>query len=219
MDNVGGGVSTATQVADQLRELIVTGELGGGTALREVALSESFSVSRNTLREGVRILAAEGLVDQQLHTGATVTRIGTERIRDIYMVRRVTEVRAVELSVYASDAQLRRLRDIVERGTQAGRRAAWSAYSRASMDFHQALVALVGSPMLDEFFRRVMLQARLIVSWADPTDASRRQWLELDQRICDLVIAGQRAEAATELEQYLDGAERWALDTARRRGV
>jgi DNA-binding FadR family transcriptional regulator len=62
-------VSVADQVAGILRQRIQVGELRSGTALPEVSLSLALGVSRNTLREAVRILALEGLLKRDMSRG------------------------------------------------------------------------------------------------------------------------------------------------------
>src|SRR5439155_1032253 len=59
-------VATAERVATVVRDRIVTGALPPGTPLRETALATELGVSRNTLREGLRLLVAQGLVAQLL---------------------------------------------------------------------------------------------------------------------------------------------------------
>src|SRR5262249_43322057 len=83
--------STADQVAGLLRERILRGELRPGTPLREVLLAGSIGVSRNTLREALRILIQEGLVLHTVHRGITVMELSREAVADIYRVRRILE--------------------------------------------------------------------------------------------------------------------------------
>src|SRR5262245_65727869 len=86
--------ASAERVADTLRERITSGDLPSGTALREESTAANLKVSRNTLREGIRLLVAEGLLVQKLHKGATVRTITIEEVQDIYVVRRTKIGRA-----------------------------------------------------------------------------------------------------------------------------
>ena len=81
--------STAEQVAEALREMILRGEIKQGQPLREVSLAASIGVSRNTMREAIRVLAREGIVMHEMHHGAMVTRLETRDVEDIFRVRRV----------------------------------------------------------------------------------------------------------------------------------
>ena len=91
-------VSTADQVAGLMRERILRGELKPGASLREVVIAAAIGVSRNTLREGLRILIQEGLVRHTVHRGITVTQLSSESASDIYGIRRLLEVAAIETS-------------------------------------------------------------------------------------------------------------------------
>ena len=74
-------MSTADQVAGLMRERILRGELKPGTALREVTIAAAIGVSRNTLREALRILTQEGLVRHTVHHGMTVTKLSCKSSR------------------------------------------------------------------------------------------------------------------------------------------
>ena len=54
--------------------MILRGEIEQGQPLREVSLAASIGVSRNTMREAIRVLAREGIVTHEMHHGAMVTR-------------------------------------------------------------------------------------------------------------------------------------------------
>ena len=66
-------LSVADQVASVLRQRILDGELRPGTPLQELSLATALGVSRNTMREALRILALEGLLHRNLHRGVVVS--------------------------------------------------------------------------------------------------------------------------------------------------
>jgi DNA-binding GntR family transcriptional regulator len=208
-------VSSAQQAANTLREMVVVGRIGPGTPLREAALAAELDVSRNTLREGIRLLAAEGLVEQHLYSGAVVATIGAEKVRDLYAVRRTLEIRAVQLSVYASDAQFVALEKAIDEEAAAARSGDWQFVGTAGMHFHQALVGLIRSPLLDDFFGRIVAQLRLAYVGMSSEADLHRPWLDRDRRICELLVAGQREDASVELERYLDDSEQMIIDLVR----
>jgi DNA-binding transcriptional regulator YhcF (GntR family) len=88
--------SVAEQVVGVLREEILRGNLEPGTPLPEVALAQSFGVSRNTVREAIRSLVNEGLARHHMHRGAVVTEQTVEDIADIHQARSVVELAAIE---------------------------------------------------------------------------------------------------------------------------
>src|SRR5467141_5045231 len=88
-------VSVADQVASVLRQRILNGELRPGTPLQELPLAESLGVSRNTMREAMRILSLEGLLKRSIHRGIAVAQLSLQDVQEIYHVRRVLEISAL----------------------------------------------------------------------------------------------------------------------------
>jgi DNA-binding GntR family transcriptional regulator len=88
-------VSVADQVATVLRQRILDGELRPGTPLQEVPLASSLGVSRNTMREAMRILSLEGLLKRNLHRGVAVSQLSLRDVEEIYQLRRMLEIPAV----------------------------------------------------------------------------------------------------------------------------
>ena len=85
------------QIADRLRELILTGGLLPGAPIVESALASQFGVSRGPLREAIRQLVEEGLLTQIPFTGTHVLELTAEAVREIYSLRTTTEIFAFEL--------------------------------------------------------------------------------------------------------------------------
>lgn len=212
-------MSSAQQVANRLREMVLTGLMGPGTRLREPALCAELDVSRNTLREGIRLLVAEGLVEQQLYSGAVVATVGPTEVRDLYTVRRTLEIRAVQLSVYSTAEQFAALETTIEDEQRGAISGDWLSAATAGLRFHQQLVAMLGSPLLDEFFAQVAARLRLaFVGWTGKEEL-HAPWLERDKALYQLLIAGRRDEAAAELERYLTESEQQVIDFVRQHQV
>ncbi|RJK96414.1 GntR family transcriptional regulator [Vallicoccus soli] len=203
--------STADRVADALREMVVDGVLVPGARLREDAVSGSLGVSRNTLREAFRLLGRERLVRHELHRGVFVRSLEREDVADVYRVRRLLEQAGVA-AADPSPAALARVRAAVDEGWAASRRDDWSGVGTANMHFHQALVALAGSPRMDESMRHLLAELRLAFSVMADLRPFHEPYLEDNARLAGLLEAGDRAGAAARLADYLDRAERQLLD-------
>ncbi|MGY1814028.1 GntR family transcriptional regulator [Blastococcus sp. SYSU D00820] len=208
-------VTTAERVAAVLRDRIVAGELPSGTPLRETALAVELAVSRNTLREGLRLLTAQGLVSQQLYRGAVVETITTARLRSIYTARRALELHAVDESARAGDDRFAALATAATAAEQAVARRQWQEVGTASLRFHQAVVGLLGSDVLDEFFAQVVAQLRLAFGGARDEAGFQAPWVARDRELADLLLAGRRAEAREALRRYLEDSEESVLDVVR----
>lgn len=91
---------TATAFVEAvLREAILGGHLAGGTPLRQEELAASFAVSRMPVREALRQLEAQALVDFAPHKGAVVTDISAADAADHYAIRAALEPAALRLSI------------------------------------------------------------------------------------------------------------------------
>src|SRR5262245_58954508 len=89
---------TADLVAESLREAIQSGALADGAELNQAALAAHFGVSRVPVREAMRELQAEGLIDSQAHRRAVVRGLSIDRLLETYEVRAVIEGYLVELA-------------------------------------------------------------------------------------------------------------------------
>ena len=87
------------QVYRRLRELILEGEIPAGTVMSQVAIADHLGVSRTPLREALRMLQAEGLVDAQANRRVTVTPISATDLEELVVMRVALETEAVRLSV------------------------------------------------------------------------------------------------------------------------
>jgi DNA-binding GntR family transcriptional regulator len=206
---------TADRVAAELRGDILTGHLLPGHRLKDAQLAAQFRVSRNTLREALRLLVADGLVVTRLHAGSSVRRLTEDDVRDIYRVRRTIEVSAVLGSSHATEGQLKAVSDALDRTAAALKEALWQDVGTASLVFHQAIVGLCDSERLDAFFANILAQLRLVFAVMPDESAFQRQWVERDRRIADLLLGGRRADAAADLARYLDDSEALVIDAIR----
>lgn len=79
------------QIVDELRRLILSGVLSRGEKLPQDELARRFNASITPVREAMRLLEAEGLVVAEPHRGVRVAGVDLDRVKGIYVVRRLTE--------------------------------------------------------------------------------------------------------------------------------
>jgi DNA-binding GntR family transcriptional regulator len=204
--------STVDQVADRLRRMIWQGELAPGYRLKEVPLSKSFGVSRNTIRDAIRTLAQDGLLSHELHRGAVVRTLGADDVSDLYGVRRLLETSAVG-NARPSDEELAAIRTAVEGIEDSVSGKDWEAAVTADRDFHIAIVAMHRSPRLHRFYEQISAESRfaLGVLWlhdaagATPKEiaAALGQVAGEHRLIYEAIAAGKRGDARKALEKHL----------------
>ncbi|MBV7482316.1 GntR family transcriptional regulator [Bordetella sp. BOR01] len=208
---------SATPIADrisrQLRDDIIGGRLPPGTQLVEVDLSSKYEASRNTIREVLHQLGREGLATFVRHKGVVVRRMQSSELRDIYAARRALELHAISKGQQLDAAALGAMRTTLDtaEGALAGKR--WRDVGTLSLQVHQQIVAMLGSPLLDDFFQTLCAQLRLV--FASHPDESRIQtsdWIVRERSIYQHLSNDDRGAALSELEIYLDLSERTLLN-------
>jgi DNA-binding GntR family transcriptional regulator len=147
------------QVRERLREDILSGELAAGTVLSEVALADSFGVSRGPVREALGRLASEGLVTITPRRGAIVTELSAHEFVEAYQVREALETFAIRLSVpRLTEPDLDRLRELHEEMVEHAQRGEVNAFFDANAAFHDTFVTASGNDKLNEIYRLLMDQ-------------------------------------------------------------
>ena len=138
-------------VADWLAARIISGELAPGERLHEVRLAEEAEVSRSPVREALRLLAREGLVELVPHIGAQVAQVSPADARSLYAARLLIEPPCVADAVRAAtradaerlDAIHARMRACTENNDAQG-------YLEAVVAYQADLIALCPNPVLRE---------------------------------------------------------------------
>lgn len=98
--------SLVDQVRDSLHAAITAGVLDPGARLREIPLSQHFGISTTPVREALRRLESEGLVEVQPRRGAVVVALEDHVVSDLYDLRLVLETAGARLAATASDLDL-----------------------------------------------------------------------------------------------------------------
>jgi DNA-binding GntR family transcriptional regulator len=195
--------TAAQQIADALREMIVAGELTPGAPLRESALAARLGVSRNTVREGVRILEQGGLVQIEVGHGAVVRRLDADEIADLYGVREVLELAAVRES---RGADLSGVAAALEGLDQALRRGNEHETVERDLAFHASIVSTLGNRRLDRFFADICAELQFflaVVSHVDHEVERPGELLEQHAGILRALEGGDRRGAARSLREHI----------------
>lgn len=202
----------AGRIAWQIRAQIIDGRRMPGMPLREVDLVAEFGVSRNTLREALQQLCRDGLATFVRNRGVEVRTLDRASLRDIYTVRRVLELQALAGHDGAFESPvLDAMRATLELGEQARSAGDWRRVGTHSLAFHQQVVALLGSAVLNEFFRNILAQLRLIFAMNLDEAQFQQPWLVRDREIFSQIEAGQWMAARSLLERYIDDSEQALL--------
>ncbi|HEX3802801.1 MAG TPA: GntR family transcriptional regulator [Solirubrobacteraceae bacterium] len=203
-------VGTIDQVARHLRAMISDGRLRQGERLPEIPLAEALGVSRNTLRDAIRVLAAEGLVLHELHRGAVVRTLSAADIADIYEIRRMLELKALPALPLAPEVARARIWSTLAQCEAAFEAGDYGSFIEHELEFHGALVAVLGSERLDRFFGQVLSELRLLFGelTSDNEPRATRHILGVFQRLVRAAEKGDFERATKLMGDHLDAYEK-----------
>ena len=200
-------VSVADQVAGNLRQRILEGELRPGTPLPEIPMATSFGVSRNTMREAVRILALEGLLKRNIHRGVTVAQLSLKDVQEIYALRRMLEIPAVLAAKDPAPEVLDEMRAAVDAYENAVRSRDWARAVTCDLQFHSLLIRFHKNKRLESFYQKVIGEVRMGMVLVDSRHDDPGGLIPVHRKLYQLLVAGKRKECAAVLEQHLDDSE------------
>lgn len=130
-------------VVDELRARILSGALEPGTQLRQEALAEELGVSRIPLREAIRLLSTEGLVDFHPHRGGYVSMISKNEVREFFDLRQRIEPWLLHEAVgVISESELLRAESIVQK-MDTSKAEEWGPLN---WQLHELLYTAAGRP-------------------------------------------------------------------------
>jgi DNA-binding GntR family transcriptional regulator len=188
-----------------LRSGILSGEIPAGTRLLEIPLATELGVSRGPVREALRQLEQEGLVEFFPHRGAVVVGVGESEIETIYAIRALLEERAFAKACRRiDDAELDALAETVEKMIAAGEEGDAAAVAEYDMRFHGRVVELSGFSYLRRLWTSidgvVRLRAARDAERPEMADAtSAREWLSepsIEHRVLVEALRSRRPQTA-----------------------
>jgi DNA-binding GntR family transcriptional regulator len=153
--------AVAEWVADVIRNRIVKGELSGGDRIVERKLSVELAVSRTPVREALKLLRADGLIDISRHRGAQVTTYTSQEALDLFdAIAALESLAAQRLAESLSSGTLGQLEFLHARMKMHFRNAMLEPYFETNSAIHDLIIAECGNPILTESHGKLIVRAR-----------------------------------------------------------
>jgi DNA-binding GntR family transcriptional regulator len=154
---------TKSEVAlEALRFALIRGELGEDRRLTLAELQESLGMSSTPIREAIRILETEGLLQNEPHRGVRVRSMTLSEVAEVYLLRAPLERIAGELAAQGlTDQHVRALERAQDKFKRAATRGDDAAMTRTNTDFHYVIYGAAGSRHL----QRIIAQLWVPYSW------------------------------------------------------
>ncbi len=204
-----------TQLADLLRARIVLGELETGVHLVEDQLAAQHDVSRGPVRDALRILQAEGLVEPR-RRGFHVRGISTHDIDELYEVREALEQLACRLAI-AQQANLSDCRTRLDEMFAAADKGDAHAFAVSDLAFHEHFYAVSGNHRLVNMWAQLQPTFAALVEVTTAQDGDLHPAAEDHERLLELAEAGDADGHSSQLAQHLAGSRRRMLQALQNR--
>jgi DNA-binding GntR family transcriptional regulator len=199
-------------VCDEIRAQIISGVYEPGSRLIEDRLAEQLGVSRNPVREALRVLETEGFVEMVPRRGALVASLPAKEVNDLFEVRMTLEGLAARLAARnIDDGMLARLRKLVAAREQAVTRNDYRRIGQLNTQFHELIVAASGN----RFLTNIMLPLRGRMQWIF-NRSSQAEWTHSMTDHAELVeaLAARDEEKAAEVaSRHVHAAQDWYART------
>jgi DNA-binding GntR family transcriptional regulator len=184
-----------TIVTDQIRAMILAGRLEPGARLNQDELARLLGVSRMPIREALRVLQTEGLIELQPHRSAVVVSLRQEDLTEIYGIRAMLEAEAARrASSRLSEETIVRLRQLYQDMARAVATHNNEQWVQLNRDFHRTIYSACGWPRLQA----------LIETQFNALAPYRRMW---DSTFAAPVLAARLARFHKEHGEILQAVE------------
>lgn len=149
------------EAVGHVRTMLLEGEIPPGSRIPERELCEKLKISRTPLREALKVLAAEGLVQLLPNRGSRAARLTDKDMRDLFEVCQGLEALAGELACERiSEAEITAIAEAHAAMVQHHRNGDLIEYYRCNRTIHEAIIAAAGNPVLSGLYESVTARIR-----------------------------------------------------------
>jgi DNA-binding GntR family transcriptional regulator len=189
-------------VRETIRRSILSGELQGGTRLVQAELAEALDVSTTPVREALRDLASDGLIQLDAHRGGVVRELQPEELTEIYEIRKILEPEAMRLAVARITPEaLARCEELHERMEQSENAVDFLLLNR---EFHLSIYDAIDSPRLMGILTGLLDASAMYVGAAISSRPDLRLQAVADHvDILDAIRSGDADAAAAAILDHL----------------
>jgi DNA-binding GntR family transcriptional regulator len=204
------------KVAIKLRDSIVLGTLSPGTRLVETELAQQLGVSKNTLREALRTLQTEGLIEYRPHRGTVVASLTEQDIVEFFSLRSILEgLAARRVAEFGSAEQMAKLRAQAGELIQAAESGDARRTNEMDLRLHQTIWELSGHRLLQKMLNGMQNQI-LMHMLVNPNEGmSLVGFIAPHESLIDAIASGDPDAAEREMREHIDSAQRATLASRR----
>jgi DNA-binding GntR family transcriptional regulator len=198
--------SLPDQIADAIVEGIATGVLLPGQRLIELDLASQFSVSRVPLREALKTLEAQGILERGQNRGVRIVELDDSRIDKICEVRAALETIAARHAIAtfrAEPARLQRLDAVLVEMEEAVQRGAWAAVNRADLAFHREICLASKNEIVITLWQGLARHVLMIFGREILTEAGQSRIVDQHREFIATLLADEDAALPEAVERHI----------------
>lgn len=149
------------EIADILRENIVSGNIDQGEKVNEYQVAKLLNISRPSIREAFRLLAAEGLITLVPRKGAFVSKMTPQEVKEIYEMKSMMESFAVRLAIpVINEKEVSELDSINNSMEEKIKQNNFKAILKLNIEFHRKMIKVSKNEKLIRFYESIVLPIR-----------------------------------------------------------
>ncbi|MFO7758888.1 MAG: GntR family transcriptional regulator [Roseovarius sp.] len=199
-----GRTALAVEITNRLRQMILEGQLQPGEKINEKRLTEQFGVSRTPLREALKVLANEGLLDLIPNRGAVITRQSEAELAEVFRVLAALEGLAGELAAEQADgAALEEIATLTRDLRQSFEKSDRPTYFRINQAIHNAILAAAGNDTLWRSHELLAFRVQRARYQANLTPERWRAAVEEHEAIAAALCARDAARTARLMQDHM----------------
>ena len=192
------------QVGARLRTMLVEGRIAPGAKLNERELCEQLHVSRTPLREAIKLLAAEGLVDLLPNRGAVAVKLTEADVLNTFELLAMLEGMSGELAAQRiTDAALAEVRALHYEMLACFTRQDLSGYYRLNARIHEAINRAAGNPVLSQTYRAINARVQSLRFRTNQDGAKWQRAVQEHERMVEALATRDAAGLRQVLVEHL----------------
>lgn len=192
-----------TVVANALRDAILDGSLMPGDSLVEKTIAEELEISRAPVREAIRMLAEEGLVESVPYKGSRVRSLSRRDVREVYAIRGLLERFALELVLKEGPADMSELEAACMEMERAATVGDARALNEADERLHRSLIEMADHELLVTLWSQIELRARQILALRNDQIGDLTTVAVNHRSIVTAIAAGDADRAKQLIEEHV----------------
>lgn len=198
--------SLAVRIADALTDAIAGGAIEAGERLVETEIAARMGVSRVPLREALKLLEAQGIVEVLPHRGARVVPFDDLRVDRVCEARVALERLALRTAGPAfrlDPTRIAKLDRLIDAMLLAARRQAWLEVSKLDLGFHRTMVEASGNDIVAKLWEALARHVLIVFGREVRSERAGPQLARQHARLRDLLVAGELATLLAEIEPHI----------------